>query len=240
MRKIIVALLAFLAFAQGNSQILDPVKWTTKIEKKSETNYILTFNGVIENEWHLYSQFTPEGGPLPMELIFENQKGNYKLIGKATEGKTTTAYNDVFEVNETFFVKNAKIQQEIALTNPKIKTIEVALNYQVCKQSCINLEKKFTFVIPSDAKIEVSPIQTDSTNDGVISSKTIDTPKEIANEIKKHLPGFEISYKPDFRQAIADSWPASINDEEARKHWEWKEYYNLERLCENMLSNLKK
>jgi len=50
MRKIIVALLVFLAFAQGNSQILDPVKWTTKIEKKSETNYILTFNGIIENE----------------------------------------------------------------------------------------------------------------------------------------------------------------------------------------------
>ncbi|HRA73633.1 MAG TPA: protein-disulfide reductase DsbD family protein, partial [Flavobacterium sp.] len=143
MRKIIVALLTFLAFANGNSQILDPVKWTTKIEKKSETNYILTFNGIIENEWHMYSQFTPEGGPLPMEVIFENQKGNYKLIGKAKEGKTTTAYNDVFEVNETFFVKNAQIQQEIALTNPKIKTIEVALNYKVCKQSCINLEKKF-------------------------------------------------------------------------------------------------
>mgnify|MGYP000897540629 CR=1 FL=1 len=149
MRKIIFVLLAFLAFANGNSQILDPVKWTTKIEKKSETNYILSFNGVIENDWHMYSQFTPEGGPLPMEVIFENQKGNFNLIGKAKEGKTTTAYNDVFEVNETFFVKTALIQQEISLINPKIKTIEVALNYQVCKQSCINLEKKFSFVIPS-------------------------------------------------------------------------------------------
>ena len=198
MRKIIVALLAFLAFAQGNSQILDPVKWTTKIEKKSETNYILTFNGVIENEWHLYSQFTPEGGPLPMELIFENQKGTYKLIGKAKEGKTTTAYNDVFEVNETFFVKNAKIQQEIALTNPKIKTIEVALNYQVCKQSCINLEKKFTFVIPSDAKTEFSTIQTDSTNDGVISSKTIDTPKEIAKFSNENV----IPSKPESQKGL--------------------------------------
>jgi len=149
MRKIIFVLLAFLAFANGNSQILDPVKWTTKIEKKSETNYILIFNGVIENDWHMYSQFTPEGGPLPMEVIFENQKVNFNLIGKAKEGKTTTAYNDVFEVNETFFVKTALIQQEISLINPKIKTIEVALNYQVCKQSCINLEKKFSFVIPS-------------------------------------------------------------------------------------------
>jgi len=174
MRKIIVALLVFLAFAQGNSQILDPVKWTTKIEKKSETNYILTFNGIIENEWHMYSQFTPEGGPLPMEVIFENQKGNYKLIGKAKEGKTTTAYNDVFEVNETFFVKNAQIQQEISLTNPKIKTIEVALNYQVCKQSCINLEKKFTFNIPSSTAALPNTVQLENTNE---ASVKIDTAK---------------------------------------------------------------
>ncbi|HQZ25707.1 MAG TPA: cytochrome c biogenesis protein CcdA [Flavobacterium sp.] len=185
MRKIIVALLTFLAFANGNSQILDPVKWTTKIEKKSETNYILTFNGIIENEWHMYSQFTPEGGPLPMEVIFENQKGNYKLIGKAKEGKTTTAYNDVFEVNETFFVKNAQIQQEIALTNPKIKTIEVALNYQVCKQSCINLEKKFSFDIPSVTKTEVLPIQTDTTKKEEITSKPEEVQKAVVSEPKE-------------------------------------------------------
>ena len=185
MRKIIFVLLAFLAFANGNSQILDPVKWTTKIEKKSETNYILTFNGIIENEWHMYSQFTPEGGPLPMEVIFENQKGNYKLIGKAKEGKTTTAYNDVFEVNETFFVKNAQIQQEIALTNPKIKTIEVALNYQVCKQSCINLEKKFSFDIPSVTKTEVLPIQTDTTKKEEITSKPEEVQKAVVSEPKE-------------------------------------------------------
>ena len=185
MRKIIVALLVFFAFAQGNSQILDPVKWTTKIEKKSETNYILTFNGIIENEWHMYSQFTPDGGPLPMEVIFENQKGNYKLIGKAKEGKTTTAYNDVFEVNETFFVKNAQIQQEIALTNPKIKTIEVALNYQVCKQSCINLEKKFSFDIPSVTKTEVLPIQTDTTKKEEITSKPEEVQKAVVSEPKE-------------------------------------------------------
>lgn len=66
------------------------------------------------------------------------------------------------------------------------------------------------------------------------------TPKEMATEIKKHIPEFSITYKPDFRQAIADSWPASINDTEAREHWGWKEHYNLEKLCENMLINLKK
>ncbi len=186
MRKIIFVLLVFLAFANGNSQILDPVKWTTKIEKKSETSFLLSFNGVIEKDWHMYSQFTPEGGPLPMEVIFKDQKGNYKLIGKAKEGKTTTAYNDVFEVNETFFVKNASIQQEISLINPKIKTIEVALNYQVCNQSCINLEKKFSFVIPTTSQTEIVPTQIDTVKNEVIDSKSVEKIKpEVAksNEI---------------------------------------------------------
>lgn len=65
------------------------------------------------------------------------------------------------------------------------------------------------------------------------------TPNDIYLEIKKHIPGFEISYNPDFRQAIANSWPESINDSEARKHWAWKENYDLPKLVENMLVNLK-
>jgi nucleoside-diphosphate-sugar epimerase len=63
-------------------------------------------------------------------------------------------------------------------------------------------------------------------------------PEEIASEIRKHIPDFKMSYKPDFRQSIADSWPASIDDSEARKDWGWKEHYNLERLVDNMLTNL--
>lgn len=66
------------------------------------------------------------------------------------------------------------------------------------------------------------------------------SPKEIAEEIKKHIPNFSISYKPDFRQAIADSWPKSINDAEAREHWGWKEHYDLSKLVVNMITNLKK
>jgi nucleoside-diphosphate-sugar epimerase len=66
------------------------------------------------------------------------------------------------------------------------------------------------------------------------------SPKDIAAEIKKHIPDFTITYKPDFRQAIADSWPKSINDSEARKDWGWKEHYDLPKLVENMLVNLKK
>lgn len=66
------------------------------------------------------------------------------------------------------------------------------------------------------------------------------TPAEIAQEIKKILPNFEMSYaEGDPRQAIADSWPKSINDEYAQKDWNWKLAYNLEDLTKEMLKNLK-
>lgn len=64
------------------------------------------------------------------------------------------------------------------------------------------------------------------------------SPKEIAAEIKKHIPEFNISYKEDYRQAIANSWPQSIDDSVARKDWGWKEEYDLSRMVKDMLDNL--
>ena len=66
------------------------------------------------------------------------------------------------------------------------------------------------------------------------------SPKEISEEIKKHIPKFTISYKPDFRQEIANSWPKSINDINAQKDWGWKLNYNLKSMTSDMIRNLKK
>ncbi|OGK08958.1 MAG: UDP-glucose 4-epimerase [Candidatus Riflebacteria bacterium RBG_13_59_9] len=65
------------------------------------------------------------------------------------------------------------------------------------------------------------------------------TAGELAAEIKRHIPGFEVSYEPDFRQAIADSWPSSIDDSAAREEWGWKPAYDLQRMTEDMLRRLK-
>jgi nucleoside-diphosphate-sugar epimerase len=65
-------------------------------------------------------------------------------------------------------------------------------------------------------------------------------PEEIAAEIKKHIPEFEISYEPDFRQEIAESWPASIDDSAARKEWGWKPDYDLAAMTKDMLEKLSK
>ena len=66
------------------------------------------------------------------------------------------------------------------------------------------------------------------------------SPKDIAAEIEKHIRDFSIQYKPDYRQAIADSWPQSIDDSVARKDWGWREEYDLQRMTADMLQNLNK
>jgi nucleoside-diphosphate-sugar epimerase len=63
-------------------------------------------------------------------------------------------------------------------------------------------------------------------------------PAEIATEIKKYIPEFVITYNPDFRQAIADSWPKSINDSVARIDWGWQPAFGLEEMTEEILTNL--
>jgi nucleoside-diphosphate-sugar epimerase len=64
------------------------------------------------------------------------------------------------------------------------------------------------------------------------------SPKEIAAEIKKHIPDFTIAYAPDYRQKIADSWPKSIDDSVAREDWNWKPEYDLARMTADMFGNL--
>ena len=186
--KTFVFLMFFIfAFAKGNAQILEPVKWTAKIEKKSGSNAILIFDGIIEKDWHMYSQFTPDGGPLPLEIVFKNQKGNYNLVGKAKEGKTKTAFNDIFGVNETFFEGKAHIEQEITITNPNLKTVDVDFDFQVCKEVCINSNKKFSIVIPASFNMKavatVSEVKEDETKRIGLAVDTIE--KVVAPSTEK-------------------------------------------------------
>lgn len=91
-----------------------------------------------------------------------------------------------------------------------------------------------------DATIKI--MQTEATNIKTRTAYNLAaisfTPEEIATEIKKHIPEFKITYKTDFRQQIADSWPQVIDDNEARKDWNWKHQFDLELMTKEMLKNL--
>ena len=159
MKKIVLISFLFLALNSLKAQILEPVKWKSKTEKISATEFKLIFEGIIENEWHVYSQFTPDGGPLPMVLTFNNQKNNYQLIGKTVESKTKRQFNDVFGVDEILFEKKVVLTQKVKIINANFNKIDAVLEYQVCKDACINDKKKFSFDIPKAVGTEPETIQ---------------------------------------------------------------------------------
>jgi nucleoside-diphosphate-sugar epimerase len=64
------------------------------------------------------------------------------------------------------------------------------------------------------------------------------SPRELAAAIRRRVPGFEVTYAPDFRQAIADTWPATLDDTQAREDWGWAPRYDLEALVDHMLANV--
>ena len=183
MKNIFLFIIVIFAFANVNSQIINPVKWTSKTEKISENEFNLVLNGKIDPDWHVYSQFTPDGGPLSMMLTFENQKSNFELIGKATESPYKKQFNDVFAVDEYYFEKLVTITQKVKIINPKIDKIKLILDYQVCKESCINDKKTFVFNIAVSKSTE--NIESISTID---ASKSLEIVPSKIDSVKKKEP----------------------------------------------------
>jgi len=168
----------FLALCVGisaNAQqgILEPVKWDSKVEKVSETEYDVILTGEIDEEWHVFSQFTSEDGSLPSVLTFENAKDNYELIGAAKESETIIAFNDVFEVEETYFLDKVQFTQRIKLLSENLKQITVNLDYQVCKEVCINKEKNFVIALDGSA-VKLENVELDDRSKALSSQLILD------------------------------------------------------------------
>lgn len=98
--------------------------------------------------------------------------------------------------------------------------------------------------MPDAIKATIELMEADADNLTIHSSYNLSgisfDPQQLAAQIKKIIPKFQISYKPDFRQAIADSWPKSIDDSVARNDWGWKHDYDLEKMTKIMLKEIKK
>ena len=181
MKKIVFLLVAFFAFVTANSQVLDPVKWKSKTEKISETEYNLVLEATIDSGWHLYSQFTPDGGPIPLSFAFAPAKGVYELVGKTKESTYKKHFNDVFGVDEFFFEKKAKFIQKVTIGSAEGATIKAEIDYQVCKEVCINLNKSFQFVIPAVTSGAVLPVKNDTL---VADTRTVAESKATSLETK--------------------------------------------------------
>ncbi len=201
MKRIILAIVSF-AFFWLDAQILDPVKWKTSIVKKSNTEFSLIMKATIEKDWHLYSQFTPSGGPLPSEFIFKNEINNFERIGSVTESPYEKAFSEIFEVDEYFFKDEAIFTQKIKVTNTKIQKVVIKLSYQVCNEACLQKNKTFEFKIPTinqeANKLVSNPIEPSKKINTVIrpESKGVKIQKKESN--KGYLSIFFIAFLSGF------------------------------------------
>jgi thiol:disulfide interchange protein DsbD len=141
----------FGLFAQDDE---NPVVWSHEVKQLSETEYELIIKGDIFEGWHVYSQFTAEGGSLPSEFTFKAAGTDYELVGGTQESETVKEYSDIFEVEETFFKHNVVFTQRIKILDPSVNQVSVNLFYQVCKEVCIPVDQDFVFSLDGSAIAE--------------------------------------------------------------------------------------
>ncbi len=152
MKQVLLSLLLFFSFLSIFAQTDDePLLWSQELNKISDTEYELIMTAKIADEWHIFSQHNPEGGSGPSQLKYIDVGIAYELIGETTESKTEKKYEEVFGVEEIFFVKEAIFKQKIRLLNKDIRQIDVNIWYQVCKEVCIQQEHDFKFVLDGGA-----------------------------------------------------------------------------------------
>ncbi|WP_024480477.1 protein-disulfide reductase DsbD family protein [Cellulophaga baltica] len=133
MKKLIL-LLSLLFVTLGNSQIVEPVKWKTSVEKISDNTYKLISKASIEAGWHLYSQNVPEDGPIPTTFMFDEENGAFKIVGNTTEDEGHTVDDPVFEMQIKFFEDMATFEQTVEVTGDK-NTVHGAVEFMVCDDS---------------------------------------------------------------------------------------------------------
>lgn len=129
----------------GLAQEQSPVRWSQHLVQESDSTYLLVMEAQIEPEWHLYSQASDPDGSMPAEFEFINQETTYTRIGGVNESETKRAYNEIFEVEETYFEGSARFTQKIQLNQSRPENISITVYYQVCKQVCIPGEHEFVF-----------------------------------------------------------------------------------------------
>ena len=148
----------------------EPVTWVTGFEKVSNTEYVLSFEASIIENWHLYALDLPEDGPVPTEFVFKNEGEAYELVGAITASESITEFDPIFEMELSYFDKKASFRQRIRLLKPETSQITGEINYQACDDKvCIFREESFDFNLSSDV---VKPI----------AEKTIDAASKLKSE----------------------------------------------------------
>lgn len=175
-------LLVSLAWTTVSAQVLEPVKWSTSVEKISDTEFDLISRATIDRGWHLYSQDVPEDGPIPTTFTYDTG-ANAELIGNTVEEEGRTVHDPVFNMRIKFFDNAAEFRQRITLLNKELSIVKGEVEFMVCDDmrclppSYIDLDFDLT-----KAKSSVGTDTNASENSGTFNFQEpvmIDSDKEV-------------------------------------------------------------
>ena len=137
MKKIFSLLSLLLLFTASFAQIHEPVKWSTSVEKISETEFNLVATATIETNWHLYSQNVPEDGPIPTNFVFE-PSDSYEIVGEVSEEEGHTVDDPIFNMKIKYFEIKAVFKQKIKLLTEESFKVAGEVEFMVCDDaSCL-------------------------------------------------------------------------------------------------------
>lgn len=145
MKRLFVWMVAVLLTSSVGAQIKEPVGWTFSAQKKSADTYDLVIKAVVPKPWHLYSQFTPDGGPVPTKFSF-NANPLVKLEGKVKEiGKLQKIQDKIFETEVRFFSNEVTFVQTVKVKAGVKTNVSGSVLFMVCDDSqCLPpINKKF-------------------------------------------------------------------------------------------------
>lgn len=157
-KRLFAFLLTFLVgIFSVSAQVENPTRWSFSQKSLGNNEYELVFKAEIEPGWHVYSMYTPDGGPMATTLAFEEAGKGVELLGKATENEPKKEHDDVFGVDVWSFENEYIITQKLKVTDPAVAAIKGTLEFQVCREGqCVVFDESF------DVKIGESVVAKES------------------------------------------------------------------------------
>jgi len=189
MKSNILKLIVFIIsinFFNAFSQMEKPVKWKFSVDQKEGSDEaVLKAVATIDKGWHLYSQHTPDGGPLPA-VIKLAKSNNYSLVGKVQESKTEESFDETFGVKIIFFSEKAIFTQKIKINSKTDFSVLYTMDYQVCNdEKCLNETAENDFKIKG-VKGEIGKNEsTDTSKAKVATASKLDSAKHTISETAK-------------------------------------------------------
>lgn len=131
MKRILLAMILFAVSTGAFAQIEHPVTWSYAAKRINKDEAVIFLRATIQQGWHIYSQNVKDGGPIKTSFTFSPSK-EYALVGKTSEPKPLTKYEDAFKMDVSYFENTVTFQQKVKLKSANVTAVKGQLEFMTC------------------------------------------------------------------------------------------------------------